>query len=134
MRNHEEDWDEELSHPQKSSQKIKVSLVKVTLSHAFVLHPIQISTKQGDIPHHQISQKITHCTVRIQGSRQKDKEALHFLGESRTKSKVRKALDLTKKFTTGLSFIDGQVHDPLQGVSGSVKTYFFRLIAEFQMS
>ena len=29
-------------------------------------------------------------------------------------------------------FIDGQVHDPLQGVRSEVKTYFFSLIAEFQ--
>ena len=59
LRNHEEDWDEELSHPQKSSQKIKVSLVKVTLSHFSHAQLIQISTKQGDIP----SAKKLQCTV-----------------------------------------------------------------------
>ena len=75
LRNHEEDWrDEELSHPQKSSQKIKVSLVKVTLSHFSHAQLIQISTKQGDIP----AAKKLQCTVLStqefkEGDIQKDK-------------------------------------------------------------
>ena len=74
LRNHEEDWDEELSHPQKSSQKIKVSLVKVTLSHFSHAQLIQISIKQGDIP----AAKKLQCTVLStqefkEGDIQKDK-------------------------------------------------------------
>ena len=58
----------------------------------------------------------------------------HFLEkvEQRIKGKER-SLRPHKAIHHGTPyFIDGQVHDPLQGVRSEVKTYFFSLIAEFQ--
>ena len=58
-------------------------------------------------------------------------------GESRTKNQRGKEswkeVRPHKEIHHGTPyFIDGQVHDPLQGVRSEVKTYFFSLIAEFQ--